>query len=193
MILTALFLISCSTTTTQVQRTSVDNIPDYSGRWNENDNRLVSEQMTMEMLSSPWLPNFRSEYGRKPVLIVGNISNLSSEHIETQSFIKTMEAQITNSGKASIVASSREREDVRNERLEQQSYASDETTKALAQETGADLMLQGSIKSVRDAVEGKAVITYQIDLELVNLETNEKLWISSMPISKIISRDKVKW
>jgi len=188
-----LIIGSCATVTPQVTRTNLDNIPDYSGRWNENDNRDVSSQMTMSMLSSPWLANFRADEDRRPVIIVGNIRNLSSEHIETQSFIKTIETSITNSGKASVVAASNERENVRDERMEQQSYATDETVKALAQETGADLMLQGSIKSTLDAVAGKSFITYQIDLELVDLETNEKRWMDSMPISKSINRSKSKW
>ncbi|MCF7918789.1 MAG: penicillin-binding protein activator LpoB [Candidatus Cloacimonetes bacterium] len=191
--LVVFMLSGCASSTPQVKRVSLDEIPDYSWRWGENDNRIVSEQITMEMLSSPWLPSFREEEGRKPVLIVGTIRNLSSEHIETQSFVKTIETQITNSGKVKLVASRTERKEIRDERMEQQNYASDETAKALARETGADIMLQGSIKSTRDTKGGKSVITYQVDMELINLETNEKLWMGSVPISKIDSPAKAKW
>ncbi|RLC51206.1 MAG: penicillin-binding protein activator LpoB, partial [Candidatus Cloacimonadota bacterium] len=74
-----------------------------------------------------------------------------------------------------------------------QSYASDETAKRLAQESGADFVLQGGIKSNVDASGGKAAKFYQIDLELINVETNEKVWIGSKEIKKLISKKKAKW
>ena len=77
--------------------------------------------------------------------------------------------------------------------MEQQSYASDETAKRLAAESGADFMLQGGIKSNTDASGGKAVKFYQVDLELINVESNEKVWIGSKEIKKFVKKNKVKW
>ena len=89
--------------------------------------------------------------------------------------------------------SSKEREEIRGERTEQQSYASDETAKRLAAESGADFMLQGGIKSNIDASGGKAAKFYQVDLELINVESNEKVWIGSKEIKKLVQKSKTKW
>jgi hypothetical protein len=189
----SILILSCATPGPQVTRVSDEEIPDLSGRWNASDSRDVSQQMILSMLSSPWLTQFRQEKDRIPRIIVGKIENLSSEHIETGIFMKDIEREITSSSKAVFVSSSNERSYVREERIDQQSYASDETVTALANESGADFMLMGSIKSLRDAISGKEVITYQVDLELVNIETNEKVWMESLPKNKIIYRKKTKF
>ncbi|MCF7911643.1 MAG: penicillin-binding protein activator LpoB [Candidatus Cloacimonetes bacterium] len=188
-----LIMSSCASQNTQVTRLSNDEVPDLSGRWNANDSRDVSQQMIMSMLSSAWLSNFRSEEERVPRIILGNIENRSDEHIETGLFVKDIEREITNSGKAKFVSSKDERKEIREERHNQQSYASDETVKALANEAAADFMLIGSIKSLRDVIDNQQVITYQVDLELINIETNEKVWLETMPKNKMIYRKKVKF
>ncbi len=54
-------------------------------------------------------------------------------------------------------------------------------------------MLKGSLKSIEDSVEGKKVVYYQADLELINLESNEISWIGSKKIKKKIERSGYKW
>jgi len=186
-------LAGCATQTRKVERISTDEVTDLSGRWNDTDSRLVAEQMIRELTYRPWLDDFKNESGRKPVLIVGNIRNLSSEHIQTDVFIKDIERELINSGQVKFVATSQQRDEIRDERDEQQLFASEETAKSLAQETGADFMLKGSINSNTDEIGGKAAIFYQVDLELINIESNEKSWIGSKEIKKFISKAKTKW
>ena len=188
-----LLLMGCASTTRTVERFSAEEVSDQSGNWNDTDSRLVAEQMIKDLMYRPWLQDFVLEEDRKPVMIVGTIRNLSSEHIQSDIFVKDIERELINSGKIKFVAGIKERDDVREERMEQQSYASDETAKRLAAESGADFMLQGGIKSNTDASGGKAVKFYQVDLELINVESNEKVWIGSKEIKKFVKKNKVKW
>ncbi|MFC1887858.1 penicillin-binding protein activator LpoB [Candidatus Cloacimonadota bacterium] len=187
-----LVVTACSQTRT-VERISTDEVTDLSGRWNDTDSRLVAEQMIRDMSYRPWIEDYVLEAGKKPAVIVGDIRNMSSEHIQTEVFIKDIERELINSGKVKFVASKLEREEIREERSEQQIYASDETAKSLAQETGADFMLKGVITSTTDSIEGKAAVFYQVDLELINVESNEKIWIGSKEIKKFIKQAKMKW
>jgi hypothetical protein len=50
----------------------------------------------------------------------------------------------------------------------------------------ADFILQGSINSIVDAYKRKKSVTYQINLELNNIETNEIVWIGEKKISKLV-------
>jgi len=188
-----LLLISACSQTRTVDRIATDEVTDLSGRWNDTDSRLVAEQMIRDLTYRPWIEDYVLENGAKPVVIVGTVRNKSSEHIQTDVFIKDIERELVNSGKVKFVASNTERDEIRDERSEQQSYASDETAKSLAQETGADFMLKGVITSTTDSIEGKAAVFYQIDLELINIESNEKTWIGSKEIKKFISQAKMKW
>jgi uncharacterized protein (TIGR02722 family) len=186
-----LAFVACKTT--KVERMSADETTDLSGRWNDTDARLVAEEMVRDALSRPWLGDFRESEGRKPVVIVGTIRNKSSEHIETLTFVKNIERELINSGNVKFVASKVERSEIRDEREDQQSWASEATAKRLAAETGADFMMQGVITSITDAVDGKKVVYYQINMELVNLESTEKVWLGQKKIKKFIEKSGVKW
>jgi len=185
-------LLSC-TTTRKVTRTAVDETVDLSGRWNDTDARLVAEEMVKDALRRPWLNNFIKIEGRQPVVIVGTIRNKSSEHIEIAGLISDIERELINSGQVRFVASAKQREEIRRELESQQSYASEATMKRVAQETGADFMMQGVITTTVDAVSGKRVILYQVDLELINLETTEKVWIGTKKIKKVVEQSKIGW
>lgn len=177
----------------QVSRVSTDTDIDLSGRWNDTDSRLVAGQMVTSLTTKPWLDNFTSQNAKKPAVIVGTIRNLSSEHIETGTFVDDIERELVNNGKVAFVASKKERQEVREERLDQQSNATEETAKKLAAETGADYMLQGSIKDIVDRSGGTEVKFYQVDMELIDLQSNEKVWMDTKKIKKVIDRPSSSW
>jgi len=192
-VLAVLLLLNACSQTRTVDRIATDEVTDLSGRWNDTDSKLVAEQMIRDLTYRPWVEDYILENAKKPVVIVGEIRNRSSEHIQTEVFIKDIERELINSGKVKFVATSQERLEIRDERSEQQMYASDETAKSLAQETGADFMLKGVISSTTDSIEGKAAVFYQVDMELINIESNEKVWIGSKEIKKFITQAKMKW
>ena len=178
---------------TSVTRTATDEVIDLSGRWNDSDARLTAEVMISDVLSRPWLLDFVEAEGAKPVLIVGRISNKSSEHIDLLPLVKSFEMELINSGKVRFVASKEDRTEVREEREDQQSNSSEETATRLADETGADFMLKGVITTTVDAVDGKKVVLYQTNMELVNLHTNEISWLGGHQIKKFVEKAKASW
>jgi len=177
----------------QVTRLDPATQTDLSGSWNDTDSRLVAEEMIRDCLSRPWLTNYVEQAGAKPVVTVGTIENLSHEHISTETFIADFERELINSGSVRFVAASDWRAEIRAERQEQQEFASPETLKKMRNEIGADFILQGAIKSIVDQEEGKQVVFYQTDLEMVNIETMEKVWIGQQKIKKGISQGKTSW
>lgn len=189
-VLTLFSLSACVTRT--VQRTAADQQTDLSGRWNDTDARLVAEEMIEDLLRRPWLERFQSNEAREPVVIVGRVRNLSEEHIDTTTFIKDIERELINSGMVRFVASADERGALRDERLDQQGQASPETLARLGEETGADFMLLGTIASNVDAIDGERSIFYQVNLELVSIENNEKVWIGEKEIKKLIEQRRAR-
>ncbi len=175
-----------------VSRISETSVTDLSGRWNDTDSRLVSEEMTQDCLGRPWLGKHTETTKKKPIVIVGVIQNKSSEHIAVGTFVGDIERALINSGQVEMVASAEEREQVRNERADQQSYASEETMKRWSREHGADYLMGGVINTITDQERGNTVVFYQVDLNLVHLETNEKVWLGQKKIKKFIGRSKVK-
>ena len=184
-ILTVL-LIGCSSR--EVSRIDSKEVVDLSGKWNDTDSRLTAETMVDDVLGRPWLTDFMSAKGKKPVVIVGDIRNKSSEHIVVDVFVNDIERELINAGKVSFVASKDVREQVREERSDQQDFSSEETMKKFYREVGADFLLSGVINSVEDKFEGQKVILYQVDLELIDIEQNLKVWLGNKKIKKFIGQ-----
>lgn len=183
--LAVLVLSGCAT---EVIRKEPKEVVDLSGRWNDTDARLAAEEMIKSCLETAWLANFNKEKGRDPVVIVGTVNNRSHEHIDAMILVEDLEQTLVNSGKVRFVASSPDRNEVRAERVDQLQNAAPETRAAMVQEKGADFMLQGSINSVKDEIKGEYAILFQINLELVNMTTNEKVWIGQKKIKKLVKR-----
>jgi hypothetical protein len=47
-------------------------------------------------------------------------------------------------------------------------------------------MLQGVVNSIVDTARRRKVVFYQVDLELSDIETAEKVWIGSKKIKKFV-------
>ncbi|MCO6146592.1 penicillin-binding protein activator LpoB [Flavobacterium sp. NRK1] len=171
----------------KVSRVSETSVTDLSGRWNETDSRLTAEDITAELMDHSWYSTFASENGgKKPVIIVGMITNKSHEHIPAETFSKDIEKAIINSGRMKLVQAGNMREEIRAERADQQNFASQSTMKKFGLENGADFMLQGTINSIVDSNKKEKTIYYQVDLELTNIQTNDKVWIGDKKIKKYI-------
>ena len=181
-----LFNFSACNNTKQVTRVEEDAVIDLSGRWNETDSRLVAEEMVSDMLMRPWLEEFEKGNDRRPVVIVGLVKNKSHEHIATDTYIKDIEKSVLNSGKVRLVQAGEAREELRKERADQNEFSTAATAAKWGKELGADFMLQGLVNSIVDSNNKQKVVYYQTDLELVNLETNEKVWIGDKKIKKVV-------
>ncbi|MGD8393866.1 MAG: penicillin-binding protein activator LpoB [Candidatus Eiseniibacteriota bacterium] len=170
-----------------VSRVDPNETIDLSGKWNDTDSRLVAEEMIADCLGSPWLVRFEQN-ARPPAVIAGSIRNKSAEHIPVTTFLRDIERALVNSGAVQVVASAEERGEIRDEREDQRANAAPETIKRMGMELGADFMLIGEITQINDREEGEEVRYYQVDLTLVNIETNVKTWIGQKKIKKYVAR-----
>ncbi len=182
----AVGLLTTTSCARKVVRVDTTEQIDLSGRWNDTDARLSAEALSSQVLLGDWLTTHMIDKKKKPVVIVGLVRNKSHEHIDAELFTKEMEKALVKSQRARVVQGGEMRNELRAERADQQTNAANSTIKKFGLETGADYMLQGSINSVVDAVKRKKVVYYQVDLELTNIETNEKVWFGEKKIKKFV-------
>jgi uncharacterized protein (TIGR02722 family) len=175
---------------TKVTRIDAGVVTDLSGRWNDTDSRIVAETMVKESLSYPWLTNFSQTKQRPPVVVVGAVLNRSHEHIDVQTFITDLERELTNSQRVTFVAGKGERDEIRTERKEQAMYAREDTQKAPGKETGADYMMKGTIATILDEADGTRAVFYQVDLQMIDLESNAKVWYGQKKIKKVVEKKR---
>jgi len=174
----------------QVTRIDPNAVTDLSGRWNDTDSRLVANALIYQSLESPWAIRYAEVHGGDaPTVIVGEFRNKTMEHIPVNTFLLDLENAYVNSGSVRVVASSSEREEIRDERDDQQQFARAGSRAALGQELGANYILQGEIAAIEDEEARERIIYYQVNAALIDLETNEKTWVGQYEIKKYIERD----
>jgi penicillin-binding protein activator len=187
--LSVLILSGCSS---KVTRVTHDSTIDLTGKWNDTDSRLVAEEMVRDALGGAWYNKYTGS-GKTPRVIVGQVRNKSHEHVSTETFINDMQRALINSGKVEFVANKAERDQIRDEKADQAGNAAVESRQSAGEESGADLMLIGELNSIVDQEGGKAVVFYQVNLELVEIESHKKLWIGDKKIKKYVTRSETKF
>jgi penicillin-binding protein activator len=176
-------LFSCSR---HVTRVDPQQSYDLSGRWNDTDSKTVASTMITDLMGSEKFKEYAKTKGKKPTIIIGLISNKTSEHIDADNYIKKFELAIFNSGVADLVESDTFREKLRNERAQQQDFANPTTVAKWGEEVGADLMLFGEMTSETDVYNKKRTVNYITTLFLTDMETNKRVWYGQNEIKKYI-------
>lgn len=172
----------------KVERMGADEVKDLSGKWNDTDSRLVSEEMVRDVLNRPWLTRFETKMGRPPAVIIGKVRNKSHEHINVATFVNDIEGELINSGVVDFVASRDERNEIREERKDMDINASENSRKEMGEEMGADFMLKGTFSTILDTDGKQQIRFYQVDLNLINLANNRKVWQGQKKIKKFVTK-----
>lgn len=187
LLLLSALLLTANSCSRKVTRLDPNTQTDISGRWNDTDSKQVAETMIGDVLSRPWLTRFEQAHGGKvPVVIVGDVTNKTYEHIASETFIKDVERAFINSGKVRVVENAMFREKIREELASQQDFATEESKKKIARELGADFIMFGTINSIVDEYKKEKTISYKVILELADLESTEKVWIGDKEIKKYV-------
>jgi len=192
--LALLALVAAAGCATKVERLDESNAVDLSGAWNDTDSRLVSQEMIQDSLSRAWLQEFRGRPGQtRPTVIVGEVRNMSHEHINVATFTLEMERALINSGKVDFVATRDERKGIREERKDQDLNARGDTRNPMGRELGADFMLTGTINTIVDPSGDTQVRFYQVNMTLISLADNRKVWVGQKDIRKLVTRSKLRF
>jgi TolB-like protein len=172
--------------------------PETFTEWTADDSRQVSATLIEKCLASPGLDEYIEEYrkqhnGERPSVVLQRFSNETSEHIYPDIIASKMKEAIIDSGKLRFVAGGELRENIRAERQDQQSHASEDTAAALGRETGAALVLTGNILLEVDRKVGVQDRSYIVSAELIDVETGDTVWFSrDDSIKKNIRQSKVR-
>lgn len=187
LVIALLVLTACGTR--EVTRTETNTVTDLSGYWNDTDARIVADSIVDQSLNGRWF-NARGRGNDRvadlPVIVVGGVRNQSTEHINVDVFMSEIERSLLNSGRFQIAVGGRERDEVRDERRGQSIFASPATAAEFGKEVGADYVMTGTVNSIEDQEDDTKVIFYQINIELIDVETALKVWMGSTEIKKVI-------
>lgn len=175
----------------EVTRVDPTEVRDLDFRFDEDDARMTADTMVRDALNQGWIDRWMGANEQRPVVIVGTVRNETSDYLDSKLFTKQIERELINSGRVRIVAARDERGEIRDERKQGLDWSRPETVKQQAYELGADFMLLGRVgENIERSRNGnQRIVYYQVNLEMIDLESNEKVWIGEQQIEKRV-RDR---
>ncbi|MBY0554418.1 penicillin-binding protein activator LpoB [bacterium] len=156
-------------------------------QWSETDMQIAVKTMVESMLKHNSISNAK----KMPIIMVTNLQNKTSEHIDTQSIMDMVRVDLQNSGKVAFV-DKEAREDISNEYDYQNSgMVSEETKKSPGGQTGADFIVNGRLDSIVQEVGKDKSVYYKLTLNMTNLKTGVIAWTNYKQIRKTYKKKSV--
>lgn len=146
--------------------------------WNEAAAQRAAADLIDDCISRPWAQRFIAEQGRLPVVRVYPVRNHAVPMASSLAYTKEVEAALLRSGRA-LVASAYAGAAARAELADQQVHASDATLKT-HRPLSSDFVLSGWVVSERREGMGRPVQV--ITLQLIAVQSNQKVWMSRRQI-----------
>lgn len=155
--------------------------------WSESDMQKVVQDLVLKLVSHPSINTAK----KSPIVMVTNLQNKTSEHIDTQSIMDMVRVELTNSGKVAFV-DKEARQDIADEYNYQNSgMTSAETKKGPGGQVGADFIVNGRLDSIVQEVGKDKTIYYKITLNMTNLKTSVITWTGQKEIRKAYKKKSI--
>ena len=156
-------------------------------QWSETDMQNSVKTIVDSLVAHNSIANAK----KMPIVMVTNLQNKTSEHIDTQSIMDMVRVDLTNSGKVAFV-DKEAREDISNEYGYQNSgMVSDETKKSAGGQIGADFIINGRLDSIVQEVGKEKTVYYKLTLNLTNLKTGIIAWTNHKEMRKAFKKKSV--
>jgi uncharacterized protein (TIGR02722 family) len=156
-------------------------------QWSETDMQVSVKTMVGSLVSHQSIANAN----KMPIVMVTNLQNKTSEHIDTQSIMDMVRVELTNSGRVAFVDKDA-REDISKEYDYQGSgMVSDETKKSKGGQIGADFIINGRLDSIVQEVGKEKTVYYKLTLNLTNLKTGIIAWTNHKEIRKAYKKKSI--
>jgi len=191
--MTAVFIMTgCSATTRDI---SPDEAIHYDEGYDFTDKKAIVTGLVESLLNKPPLV---ARYDR-PVIIVYNVANRTSEHIETDGITDDIRQEILQSGKARFV-NKEQRDNIEKETSYQ--YGGNvgaETRFQRARQVGAEYLISGTLRSIKKKqpkqfrLTKKTLQYYSLILELTDLQTGLIEWTDNVEIVRESSKPFIGW
>lgn len=156
-------------------------------QWSETDMQVTVKSMVDSLVTHPSINNAKVT----PVVMVTNLQNKTSEHIDTQSIMDMVRVELTKSGKVSFI-DKEARQDIADEYNYQDSGMVNNTTKkGPGGQVGADFIVNGRLDSIVKEVGKDKTVYYKITLNMTNLKTSVITWTDQKQLRKAFKKKSI--
>lgn len=155
--------------------------------WSETDMQNAARDLVNSLIQHPAIANAKVP----PVLMITQLQNKTSEHIDTQNIMDMVRVELMKTGKMTFI-DKEAREDISGEYDYQNSgMVNNETKKGPGGQIGSDFLLNGRLDSIVQEVGKDKTVYYKVTLNLTNLKTSVITWSDYKQIRKIFKKKSV--
>lgn len=156
--------------------------------WSESDMQVAVRDLVGSATGHPAIASAK----KVPVVMVTKLQNKTSEHIDTQSVMDMVTAELMRGGRVSFVDKAA-REDIAEEYEYQGGTGMVDRTSAKGKggQIGADFIINGRLDSIVQEVGKDKTVYYKITLNLTNLKTGLIVWTDYKQIRKRFKKKRI--
>lgn len=156
-------------------------------QWSETDMQNVVKDLVGSLASHPTIKDAKTP----PVVMVTQLQNKTSEHIDTQSVMDMVRVDLMRTGKVGFI-DKEARQDISDEYNYQNSgMVSKETKKGPGGQTGADFIINGRLDSIVQEVGKDKTVYYKVTLNMTNLKTGMIVWSENKQLRKAYKKKTI--
>lgn len=156
-------------------------------QWSETDMQNTVKALVGSMMAHPSIKDAKAP----PIVMVTQLQNKTSEHIDTQSVMDMVRVDLMKTGKVSFI-DKEARGDIADEYNYQNSgMVSKETKKGPGGQTGADFIVNGRLDSIVQEVGKDKSIYYKVTLNMTNLKTGMIVWSDNKQMRKAYKKKTI--
>lgn len=156
-------------------------------QWSETDMQNVVKDLVGSLAGHPAIKDAKSP----PVVMVTQLQNKTSEHIDTQSVMDMVRVDLMKTGKVGFI-DKEARQDIADEYNYQNSgMVSKDSQKGPGGQTGADFIINGRLDSIVQEVGKDKTIYYKVTLNMTNLKTGMIVWSDNKQLRKAYKKKTI--
>lgn len=155
-------------------------------RVNLDDMVDTATRLSRRAVTHRWLNEWSQVHpDRSPIVCVLEIKNRTDQvPLKTELLTKTFEKEMIDSGRVNIMTERELREHLRLERTDQEFTAEQYRQMSFNTEFKPDYLLYGIVSSDRERSRSQSTFTSQISMELLDVQTNRKVWVDFEIVKK---------
>jgi uncharacterized protein (TIGR02722 family) len=191
--LTALSLISCSSFKAERvdDAKSDEKGMEITDNWLQKDTEMAVTQTIAQIKAHPGYVRYKQKHSEPPAIFVAEIQNITSEaYFPISEINNELLNELSLSGEFVLVDAA-----ARKKLLEEITYQNDgmvdpATIKRVGKQTGADLLIFGSVFMQPEARDGKTLKQYSLDMRVTDLEKGVEVLRTRTKVSKFSQKKK---
>jgi len=160
-----------------------------SDHFNENDLQLIAKKMVNSLAETEY---FKGIQGR-PIVVLGNFKNSTSEHIDMRSLADKIQVNLAQTGKFAFQDKAARQEIAEEYEYQQSGYVAAEAAKGPGQQASSDYLMTGEISSIVQEVGRDKMVYYKMTTKLHNLRSGIVEWTDEKELRKKFEKRRVRW